>query len=223
MGSYIRSVVQIRGAEEWHEVTEPFAQCDLCLGASTPCVERALPCQEGRVHEIRVQSYSLFAILAGFRNYYGWRPIREPRGLPPDLDPPKTDHARATLRRLGPKGRTWLTLAELLDYDWDQSLTAPVSVGWSEYARLLATGWRQYDGFAHGHRRGGAPEAEARRLLASGGVQVIAKVTGRWPRVNCSLTRRARDWAGWFYGFFLPALEGLGAPDEVRLVISFDE
>lgn len=69
------------------------------------------------------RSYGLFAFLAGVRNYAAITPISEPRGLPadfvdPDLDP--RGWLEDDYRDVGDHSRTWLSVQELLDYDYDQ-------------------------------------------------------------------------------------------------------
>ncbi|MGB0972172.1 MAG: hypothetical protein ACPGVG_14615 [Mycobacterium sp.] len=60
--------------------------------------------------------YGLFALLAGVRNRAGVKPIAEPRGIPDDCD--------ARIRDLGVEwggdghSHSWLTLAEILAFDW---------------------------------------------------------------------------------------------------------
>lgn len=73
------------------------------------------------------RNYDLFAILANVRNGYGFAgtdtgdgfiPISEPRGLPDDVSELIKDESEDW----GPDGHShsWLTLKELLEYDWGQ-------------------------------------------------------------------------------------------------------
>lgn len=82
------------------------------------------------------RNYHLFGILAGVRRHH--EPIAQPRGLPADLDPAscsKPWHKDPTHRYYDPKysclggedefgdhSHSWLTLAELRTYGWDQLL-----------------------------------------------------------------------------------------------------
>lgn len=89
------------------------------------------------------RNYALFAMLAGVRNGYDIRLVAEPRGLPADMSPElcrladeaaqeqmtsverdtQYERLRATYGAgwLGDHSYSWLTLAELLGYDWEQT------------------------------------------------------------------------------------------------------
>lgn len=64
------------------------------------------------------RSYSMFAVLAGVRNYSGITPIKEPAGIPEDASFAfNTEHGEwASWAHSG----TYYTLKELLDFDWDK-------------------------------------------------------------------------------------------------------
>jgi hypothetical protein len=75
------------------------------------------------------RSYSLFAFLAGIRNYSAIKPIAEPRGLPDgfNLDYDSETH-----------NHSWLSIKELVEFDYEQELedrrcaggdTAPFGMG----------------------------------------------------------------------------------------------
>lgn len=83
------------------------------------------------------RNYRLFSVLAGVRNTFGIQPIALPRGLPEDA-------SEASLRMGTNYTRnpnwdfpylTWVSLRELLEYDWDQWITD--SRHGHEPARLL--------------------------------------------------------------------------------------
>lgn len=78
---------------------------------------------EGWIYKNR--SYALFAMLADVRNNYNYKPICQPKGLPADI----SDVVRREADRWGDDGHShsWLTLQELLAYDWDQTATV---TGW---------------------------------------------------------------------------------------------
>lgn len=65
------------------------------------------------------RSYLLFACLAGVRNSHDVTPVAEPRGIPSDASPAVHEHVAAWGDDLHSK--SWLTLAELLTYDWPDS------------------------------------------------------------------------------------------------------
>lgn len=71
------------------------------------------------------RSYGLFGFLANVRNYSEVPPISEPRGLPADFKDPDEDPRgwmglEEEYRDVGDHSRTWLSVQELLDYDYDQ-------------------------------------------------------------------------------------------------------
>lgn len=66
------------------------------------------------------RDYRLFAALAGARNSWGIVPIAPPRGLPRDV----CDEVRVEADRWGTDGHShsWLTVEELLGYEWPKSM-----------------------------------------------------------------------------------------------------
>jgi hypothetical protein len=93
------------------------------------------------------RNYDLFAILANVRNGYGFagavtgeglNPISEPRGVPDDASPEYT----AEVERWGRDGHShsWLTLAELHAYDWDQVTRKRGVVSPGEYQTFRING-----------------------------------------------------------------------------------
>lgn len=66
------------------------------------------------------RNYLLFAILANVRNRYNIQPISLPKGLPYDVSPElkkQSDEENGDAHT-----RSWLTLKELLEYDWQQTM-----------------------------------------------------------------------------------------------------
>ncbi|MFF4082547.1 hypothetical protein ACFYZN_24500 [Streptomyces sp. NPDC001777] len=65
-----------------------------------------------------IRNYDAFGCLFGIRNYAGFRPLAEERGLPPDA----SDGVRAELARWSDQvfGTTWITWAELRATDWTE-------------------------------------------------------------------------------------------------------
>lgn len=72
------------------------------------------------------RTYSMFGFLAGVRNYSAITPISEPRGLPDgfesnEYDEPWFTPDPAKFRiDVGDHSQSWLSVQELLDYDYDQ-------------------------------------------------------------------------------------------------------
>lgn len=63
-------------------------------------------------------SYSLFGFLADIRNYSNAPVIAQPRGLPADV----SSEVRSKSESYG-YGKSWLTLAELQAFDYDETFT----------------------------------------------------------------------------------------------------
>jgi hypothetical protein len=74
---------------------------------------------EGWIYNGR--NYALFAMLADVRNDYNFKPISHPKGLPSDV----SDYVKQQSDQWGEDGHShsWLSLRELLDYDWEQTAT----------------------------------------------------------------------------------------------------
>jgi hypothetical protein len=68
------------------------------------------------------RNYPLFAVLADVRNTFGVRPIAPSRGLPPDASEISRLHF-AELDAYELYGLSYVTLSELLAYDWQQVIT----------------------------------------------------------------------------------------------------
>ncbi|MFB9990617.1 hypothetical protein ACFFLM_01260 [Deinococcus oregonensis] len=68
------------------------------------------------------RDYRLFAVLADVRNTFGVRPIAPPRGLPQDASATNRLHF-AELHSYEFYGLSFVTLSELLAYDWQQIIT----------------------------------------------------------------------------------------------------
>ena len=139
----------------------------------------------------------LFAMLANVNNGRFLReevsPIALPRGLPPDVSPELASWS-ATWGEDG-HDHSWLTLEELLAYDWSQVAKCRGVVDPS-----IA------------HRFEGDPLLPMRYSTAA---------DGRGTRVVWRETYRSL--AGpHFFDVLLPHLRSLGAPDEVRIVFWFD-
>lgn len=125
MGCDIHSRVQILDGEAWKTVEYPLfpaycTQDQLFSGVNghwwSPTVE-----------PFSWRSYGMFAFLANVRNYSHVPPLSEPRGFPEDMagvDPEDTP--------LGEHSFTWLSVSELLAFDYDQSFENRRGVGASD-------------------------------------------------------------------------------------------
>lgn len=187
------------------------------------------------------RNYNLFSILADVRNGHGFAgidtgdgyPIAPPRGLPDDVTPEVKTESDGWGR--DGHSHSWLTLQELLAYDWTQTslirgvLSAREFVDWDRWGR----------------QRGEAPKNWCGSI--SGGV--VKNIAGPQLAVACEglkvfhhkeLEAAIRDrglsdtyapfhWEQPYYrvtsGFWseaIPRLLRLGDPADVRIVFWFD-
>lgn len=74
------------------------------------------------------RSYTLFGVLAGVRDMLDIEAIADRRGLPddfdPDRDPPPCRWYPEDRKDLGDHSFTWMTLAEVLAFNWDRVVTS---------------------------------------------------------------------------------------------------
>lgn len=177
------------------------------------------------------RNYRLFAALAGVRNGVGFAgvdtgdavaPVFPPRGLPDCASPEYLDR----VADMGEDGHShsWLTLAELLAYDWTQPVVTrglvPLDVyaNWCGFAEGL--GWAPNDwsagvsgpGIQHVSR-------DEAGVLIAGGTRDEAKrvyVRCQWTQPFCVASGGA-EWSR----LIAPMLRK-GAPESVRVVFFFD-
>ena len=169
------------------------------------------------------RNYSLFAILANVRNARGsagirtgagFKPIAVPRGLPPDVSP----EVQAEARYWGRDGHShsWLTLAELLAYDWDQVTTRQ---GWVDPLNYLFWKFegrpRAWNAAVLGQAARRVSNEEMEEALTWGRPSAHLYTTVQWQE---TYRRCASD----FLEQTLPRLRSLGPPDDVRIVFFFD-
>lgn len=70
------------------------------------------------------RNYALFGVLARVRDR-SVTPIAKPRGLPEDVSPEV--EARSDYYGVDGHSHSWLTLAELLAYNWQDAMSSPYS------------------------------------------------------------------------------------------------
>lgn len=167
------------------------------------------------------RNYALFAMLAGVRNGYDIVPVRPPKGLPVDLSPEVeadmwVEHTPS-----------WLTLAELKAYDWEQWFEREVWMNYPQHVEYVTTGSaRAWCGGVYGAGIRKISTDEMNALIADP-VALCRPSDG----VDLSNVYAPRKWretyreaAGNFYTEVLPRLEALadGDPTSVRIVFYFD-
>lgn len=248
MGCDIHLAVEVRNGDgKWHRALPPEEIYDSWLAkqAAKETGDSHYYRDRVKVEWFNDRNYNLFAILAGVRNGYDFVPISEPRGLPSDLSPEvkKLDYMSREESEsgggdndisLGDHSQSWLTLAELLACDWTQEVKEG---GWVNPQNFLL--W-QKEGRPHewsGGIAGGGIEHQSWREMKSyieNGYIVFSDdgqtYTGRFDGIAGARSYYAYvEWpisyqtaAGRFYEHVIPALQKLGAPEDVRIVFGFD-
>lgn len=195
------------------------------------------------------RNYDAFAILANVRNGHGFAgiptgggfvPISDPRGLPDDLSPevrkldymsrPEDDdtHEDEHDVNLGDHSQSWLSLEELLAYDWNQTTT---HYGCLPLATFVDRIEKNKTGFPDSYSGGiSGPgivllsRADALTRLHGGG---IAERKGEHVYVREEWTSTYAEAAGALYDRLVPNLKALAeregvSPADVRIVFGFD-
>lgn len=224
MGTDIHMIVEKRGPRGWERVEESMG-CWRCDKGSGPRHDDECYYCDGTGRAplaFRERSYDTFAVLANVRNGTGFAgcvtsekftPISDPRGLPSD---------RTALKRkweLGDHSFSWVTLGELLSYDWDRRVVQYGVVSENEFKEWDGKGWpKRYSGDVFGCGVVKVTNDEMREIIA-----------GTRPRLPDSNYYTQIQWSDTvakccenFHDKFIPLLCELGAPEDVRLVFGFD-
>jgi hypothetical protein len=210
MGCDIHLVVERRNGDgRWQRVLPPPEAYDPWLK------EMAEKEPNDRYYSDRVKyvwyndrNYNLFAILADVRNGFDFKPIAQPRGLPDDLSEevnalanPSDDDDDSNDIWLGDHSHSWLTVRELLDYDWEQ---ATMEGGWVDPWNFEL--WRQRgegkpDAWCGGVSGGSIEHISPREMahkIDSGDIQWEGPetTTGSWDgrKYSDSLSRSMKTW-----------------------------
>jgi hypothetical protein len=187
------------------------------------------------------RNYNLFAILANVRNGRGFagittgegfNPISMPRGLPDDVSPEVAEKSENWGR--DGHSHSWLTVSELLAFDWTQTtkncgmVNGPEFEEWERLKRWDAAP-KSYCGDCSGGAIVHVNEAEMRTKI-----EVICKMDVSWQEKKVKMealkNTYCRIW--WeirysecckdFWYDTIPKLLQLGKHDEVRIVFLFD-
>lgn len=134
MGTNIHMVAEVRRDGQWRLVTDTLWKGWDDRPTNQPYIHR---------------NYDVFAILADVRNGRGFagsvtgagfNPISEPKGVPEDADPATVELDEWDyFKNLGDHSFSWLTVAEMDAYDWDQVTTKAFSE--REYVKALRTAY----------------------------------------------------------------------------------
>ncbi|HEX8721148.1 MAG TPA: hypothetical protein VF736_10990 [Pyrinomonadaceae bacterium] len=152
------------------------------------------------------RDYVLFAVLAGVRRSRhtdtDYEPVSEPKGLPEDLSP----ELRGWAGRFGGDiyCPSWLTLRELLEYNWHGKAALKRAMVDARAAHLFADGWGEFP--PHEDWPEGVPRGYG--TYVAGGVEVtwIENYGGR---------------LDYFLRDVIPKLRAYGAAEDVRIVFWF--
>jgi hypothetical protein len=177
MGCDIHTFVERRVAGKWICVTKQVKDADGDTYWDDPYEERR---------------YTTFAVLAGVRNGDGYEPIDQPRGLPRDL----SDEGRArTADDDGYHGHSWLSLQDLLDFDWTKVHATEGSIKMADFGGRVADG---------------SIDKTLCYLRPDSGAVFYPKIESY------------AEACEYFLNSMIPYMAALGAPEDVRLVFYFD-
>jgi len=191
------------------------------------------------------RNYNLFSILADVRNGVGFagcrtgagfNPISMPKGLPEDV----SDIIRGCSDRWGCDGHShsWLTVAEVMSYDWTQVtlLTGWVDVitywKWNQWDRTRGEGPKEYCGGVSGPGVAHLGE-QAMLAICKQADEICHKqnyaAAESWLATNHKMAYAEAKWetpyfkqARAFLSQTLPRMWRLGKPEDVRAVFWFD-
>ena len=111
MGCDIHSIAEVRENGKWTAVTKDVFPLDEW--------DREYYKKDGGSSPFDWRSYSMFAFLAGVRNYDRCNPLSEPRGMPNDASEEAREMEEFWLG--DGHSHSYLTLKELLEFDYDQT------------------------------------------------------------------------------------------------------
>ena len=153
------------------------------------------------------RNYPFFAVLAGVRNSYGLKPIDDPRGFPSDK--------RQLWGEEYAHSESWVTLDELLSYNWDSKVKLTAWVSGKTFSRW---GGGRPEGF-YGEISGKTVKRLSKKSMKQ-------RIASGQPLEHCytklSWKETIRELVGVGVFDFIHELEELGEPENVRLVFWFD-
>lgn len=198
MGTDIHLHVERRVGGVWRAVLKPIGKYG-----------------EPRWDKAENRDYFVFAILAGVRNNHEFVPIALPRGLPEDLSRELRDDGEWQFYHT----HSWLTLAEIRDYDWSRVATISGIVPLLAYAQWRANNGRSPLTWCRSVS-GGKTFIISEEELKS--IKIFFPFEDRSIYVDCRWKMIYRECAKYFLEFCHEMLEPLGAPEDVRIVFCFD-
>lgn len=246
MGCDIHLAVEVQNGDgKWERALPPPEACDpwLAKQAAEQPDDRYYT-ERARVTWFHDRNYNLFAILAGVRNGYDLESISEPRGLPDDLslelrklnydDPLYVESEDSNDISLGDHSQSWLTLAELLAFDWSREFKEGGWVGVQDFLVWQQEGRpKSWSGGVSGGRVEHLSWRDMKRYIEDGYIKMsddgkaytslfdsIGEARHYYAYVEWSISYEQA--AGRFYSQIIPVLGKLGKPEDVRIVFGFD-
>lgn len=183
-------------------------------------------------HEVRLgRNYNLFAVLADVRNgrgfagsltSAGFNIISEPRGAPGDI----AVETRYDLEQwdVDAHSVSWLTLKEILDFDWNQTATLYGMVSWPTFVQWMQTktaetpGPRSYCGDVGGQSINKFSVEYFEMLFQER--RAPSDPNNAFARVSWEVSYRSA--VGKVFWDYVEYLKTLGEPENVRMVFWFD-
>lgn len=230
MGCDIRMYAEVKKNGKWEKVGRVFKNPYYANGKENQIDEDGFQCNPKLTdHPYERRNYDLFAMLANVRNGRGtagcdtgdgFIPIAPVKGLPIDV----SQEVLKESDDIGYDGHShsWLTLEELLGYDWMRTTKHRGFVDSKEYAIFKKEGKpRWWCGDVGGGRVFiVGNETMDGILLVRLSFPEILKEMSLYTKVEWSETYK--ESAGDFITETIPALQKLGEPEDVRIVFWFD-
>ena len=222
MGCDIHMQVERRVNGKWERVEElPPRPCSWCEAkGGYPSGTKCWTCKGTgqQTDPFDCRNYTTFAVLADVRNDGYVKPICEPRGLPADCVR-KTDEDGGA-HEYGDHSFSWLTLAELQAYDWQQKRDDEGWVSVEEFKQWESNGRgcpRSWCGDVGGGMVEKVSNKDMRRHIANPYPWEVGKRFYTLVQWSTTIAYRCRAFLD-----FMETLSALGNPDDVRIVFGFD-
>lgn len=213
MGCDIHLKVEIRNGEGWKSSGEVFDRPEWSSGKGK-CDDPYF----GR-------NYYLFGLLAGVRDEIEGGPIAKPRGIPKDASKKvKDEHSEWNGDA---HTASWLTLKELLDFDWDSGSVRKGIVDATQYKEFKKKG--KPSGWCGGVGGGMTKIVENSQMdsLLAAGYDKLKLEGEAWsllPHFYTAISWKEthRSACSDFLTTVIPQLKKLADPENVRIVFWFD-
>ena len=170
------------------------------------------------------RNYGLFSILAGVRNYGTIIPIADDKGIPADVS--QEIGAEHTRWGADVHSASYLTVQELLAFDWEQTIKETSSVKMDWYEAWLLKGKKGNPVTEHIPFRDAAykelPEEEMEKILSSKSEKLRVLLDDVSYFCQMSIDVPYSEFTKAFLTKTIPALQKLGEPEDVRMVFWFD-